>query len=89
MPLHTTEHEFLLVLLRERRAKSGMSQVELAERLGVTQQYVSKVEGGQRRLDVCEFYRWCEALGVSSREVYEEFSATLDGRRTLRDSWDT
>jgi transcriptional regulator with XRE-family HTH domain len=89
MPLHTTEHEFLLVLLRERRAKSGISQVELAERLGVTQQYVSKVEGGQRRLDVFEFYRWCEGLGVSSREVYEEFSTTLDGRRTLRDSWDT
>lgn len=83
MPLHTTEHEFLLVLLRELREKLGVSQVELAERLGVTQQYISRVEAGQRRLDVLEFYRWCEGLGADSRDVFEEFCDAVEGRRQL------
>lgn len=83
MPLHTTEHEFLLVLLREHRDGLGVSQVELARRLGTTQQYVSKVEAGQRRLDVREFYEWCEGLGVDSRTVYDEFCNVMKGRRQL------
>lgn len=83
MPLHTTEHEFLLVLLRELREKLGVSQVELAERLGVTQQYISRVEAGQRRLDVLEFYRWCGGLGADSRDVFEEFCDAVEGRRQL------
>lgn len=85
MPRHTTEHEFLLALLRKLRGKSGVSQVELAKRLGVTQQYISRVEAGQRRLDVVEFHQWCKGLGVDSQDVFKEFCEAVEGRRQL---WD-
>ncbi|MNL66572.1 Helix-turn-helix domain protein [compost metagenome] len=46
-----------------------MTQYELADRLGVDQTYVSKYEGGRRRLDVVEFMRIVAALGVDYRDI--------------------
>lgn len=46
----------------------GITQAELAVRLGETQSFVSKVERGERRLDVLEFLSFCEALGVPPLE---------------------
>ena len=43
---------------------SGLKQEELAKRLGVHQSFVSKVENGERRLDVLELRDLCEALGI-------------------------
>jgi transcriptional regulator with XRE-family HTH domain len=42
-----------------------MTQASLAERLGNTQTFISKVERGERRLDVVDFLEWCEALGAN------------------------
>lgn len=51
-------------LLVEARKKAGLQQVEVANRLGVPQSYVSKVESGERRLDVAEFVEIALALGA-------------------------
>lgn len=42
------------------RIHAGMTQSQLAKRLGKAQSFVSKVETGERYLDVLEFLRWCE-----------------------------
>jgi len=47
-----------------RGAKAGLTQHEVAERLGRPQSFVAKVEGGERRLDVIEFIELTRALGV-------------------------
>ena len=44
----------LLRLLVSARRDAGLRQVDLAERLGKPQSFVSKVERGERRLDVVE-----------------------------------
>lgn len=49
-------------LVRLRKEK-GVSQVELARRLGKTQQFISYVERGERRVDLVEFYAFAIALG--------------------------
>ena len=41
-----------------------MTQVELAQRLGKPQSYVSKVEILERRLDVIELMDWLNALNT-------------------------
>ena len=56
-------HRQLLELLAEARRSAGLSQVELALRLARPQSWVSKVEGGERRLDIIELIEMCEALG--------------------------
>jgi transcriptional regulator with XRE-family HTH domain len=51
-------------MLVEARKKSGLSQQEVADRLGRPQTYVSKCELGTRRIDVVEFLAMAEVLGL-------------------------
>jgi transcriptional regulator with XRE-family HTH domain len=57
--------EQLRALLVEAREKRGLSQADVASRLGKPQSFVSKYERGERRLDVIEFLEVAEALEVS------------------------
>jgi transcriptional regulator with XRE-family HTH domain len=63
--IYTADQAALQQLLRETRKACGLKQVELALKLGRPQSYVSKYEGGERRLDVLELRQVCRALGVS------------------------
>jgi transcriptional regulator with XRE-family HTH domain len=50
-------------LLIQAREEAGLSQQELADRLGRHQTYVSKCERGERRVDVIEFLEVMKAIG--------------------------
>lgn len=60
----STEYRILLAHLRQARTEAGLTQEELAERLGESQSFISKVERGERRLDVVELRAFCRALGT-------------------------
>jgi transcriptional regulator with XRE-family HTH domain len=51
-------------LLVQSRVAAGLKQADVALRLGKPQSYVSKVESGERRLDVVEFVDLAKAIGV-------------------------
>ncbi|MDX1370140.1 helix-turn-helix transcriptional regulator [Pseudomonas sp.] len=70
---HNADYQLLLDVLRVARKREGVSQVDLANRLGNTQTFVSKCERGERRLDVVELVEFAEALGVPPLELIEEF----------------
>ena len=59
--LHTPGYDLILTLLRETRVAAGLTQTELAARLRRPQNYVSKCELGERRIDVLE---WLEFLAA-------------------------
>lgn len=52
--IHTDEYAVLLRLLREAREKAGYTQIELAKAIGQSQSFVTKVETGDRRLDLVQ-----------------------------------
>jgi len=52
-----------------------MTQITLASRLGNTQTFVSKVERGERRIDVGEFVDFCNALDLDPVEVFRRYVA--------------
>jgi transcriptional regulator with XRE-family HTH domain len=54
---------FRAMLVAARKAV-GMTQNDLAVKLGRKQSYVSKFERGERRLDLVEFLEVAEALGI-------------------------
>lgn len=54
-------HKKLRELLANARNDAGLKQADVARALGVPQSYVSKVESGERRLDVVEFIAIAEA----------------------------
>ena len=65
----------LLELLVERRTLAGLSQTELAKRLGRPQSFVSKFEAGERRLDVVELIEVTAAIGCSMSALIDEIIA--------------
>lgn len=54
---------FLAVIVQARK-EAGLTQLELASRLGKPQSYISKAERGERRIDVVEFIELADALDV-------------------------
>ena len=54
----------LVHLLREARQKAGLTQVEAAKKLGCRQTFLSKIECGERRVDVVEFVVMMRAYGT-------------------------
>ena len=61
------DYETFVSLLRGERERMGVTQVEMAQRLGETQSFISKCERGERRLDVIELRSWCQALGMHEK----------------------
>ncbi len=60
--IYTRNQEALTERLRGLRQKAGLTQRGLAKKLGTAQTTVARVEKGQRRLDIIEFYWYCRAL---------------------------
>ena len=52
--IYTKDHNTIVARLKQARIDAGLGQVEIAEKLGKTQSYVSKIESGQRRFDVLQ-----------------------------------
>jgi transcriptional regulator with XRE-family HTH domain len=75
--IYTREYETVLRLLREARDQAGLTQIDLAERIGETQSFVSKVERGDRRLDIVELRQFCRAIGLSLAAFVERLEGVL------------
>ena len=69
LPMKTTHsplyRQILAALVDTRKAK-GITQVDLARRLGKPQSFVSKFENGERRIDVAEFIEICRVMQVDA-----------------------
>ena len=61
------------LLLRQIRTERGVRQADLASKLGKPQSYVSKYEGGERRLTFTEVRRVCRALGIDFKSFVGRF----------------
>jgi transcriptional regulator with XRE-family HTH domain len=57
---HTARYRKLTTALREARERAGLTQADVAARLGTYASFVSKCESGERRLDVIELAELCK-----------------------------
>jgi len=71
-PGGASKKQRLLALLRAKRLEAGLRQADLARRLGQPQSFVSKYESGERRLDILEIQRICQALGITLSEFVRQ-----------------
>jgi len=52
--IYTKDHKFIVEQLKKARIEAGFDQEKVAELLKKTQSYVSKIEAGQRRIDIVQ-----------------------------------
>ena len=67
--IHHDLHRRLRHKLIQARKDLNLSQRDLAEQIGVTHSIIGKIETGDRRLDVIEFYEYTKALGLVPSET--------------------
>lgn len=67
--LHSDENKALVAVLVKARKAADISQTELADRLNKRQQFVSRIESGERRVDLLEFVMIARALKIEPRDL--------------------
>lgn len=75
--IHTRHNDIFLTLLRRSRVERRLRQTDLATKLGHVQATISKVERGERRLDVLELRAWLAALDVDFQDFMNELHRQL------------
>jgi transcriptional regulator with XRE-family HTH domain len=78
--VHTKEYKALRAELRAIREKAGLSQRDLAAKLGVPHSWVAKVEAGERRIDVIELDWFAAACGEDAARLISRLN-TADGKK--------
>ena len=52
--IYTNEYKNVVKQLRKARSETNFTQVDIAQKLKKPQSYISKIERGERRVDVAE-----------------------------------
>ena len=55
--IHSNEYKEVLARLKKARLSAGLTQVQVCEKLKKPQSYLSKIEAGERRIDILEIKR--------------------------------
>lgn len=75
--LHSDAYQALLEGLLEARRAQGVRQVDLALRTGKPQSFISKIERGERRIDLIEFCLIAEALDLDPVALFSSIERKL------------
>ena len=70
----------MLELLIGARKAAGVTQKQVAARIGKTQSHVSMCEAGEREASFVDVFRWCGALGLDFGEFAGRVEAQVKSR---------
>lgn len=79
--LNKKEYKVFLEQLYRLRLSSGLRQSDLAYKLKAPQSFISKIESGERRIDLIELREICIALGSNLKDFINEFEKALNEGR--------
>lgn len=77
MPCATLRSMSTIHPLREYREKAGLSQDELAEKLGVSRQMIGFIENGDRRIKAEDVADWSEKTGIPRAKLRPDLFGKL------------
>lgn len=69
-PIFGDEYEAIVATLIEARTQAGLSQRQLARRLGRSQSHVCMIERRQRRMEIVEFCNIAAALRLEPEALF-------------------
>src|SRR5690606_37798963 len=67
------DYQLLLRIMKEHRKAHSFTQKVLAQRVGISQSKMSKLERGERRIDPVEFTELGEAMEANPLKLYATF----------------
>lgn len=67
--LRSPKHRALVAAIVEARTASGLSQREFAKKLGRTNNFVWRIEAGERQVNVLDFIEIAKAAGIAPDEL--------------------
>lgn len=67
--IYSEKHKKLCRLLTEARKKAGLTQQDLADKIGKPQSFIAKYEGGERRLDVIELIEIASIISLDPKLI--------------------
>ncbi|MBR3224995.1 MAG: helix-turn-helix transcriptional regulator [Atopobiaceae bacterium] len=79
--MNTKTNECIGNYLRQLRINAGFTQKDVAEKLGVPQSTVSKLEIGVRSLRFYELFAYAEALGLNPDIMFADARRCLWGKK--------
>ena len=79
--LRSADHDALVATLKDARDQAGLTQQQLADRLGRPQSFVAKYENGERRVDLIEFVALSAALNADPMRLFKAF---LTGTKSFK-----
>ena len=59
--------------IKDARNEQALSQTEVATRLEITQSYLSRIENGERDIDLALAMKFCKVLNLDFQKFVEEF----------------
>jgi transcriptional regulator with XRE-family HTH domain len=80
--IYRKEYKYFIEVLVEFRNKAGLLQIDLAKKLNVQQSYVSKIETGQRRVDIIELREICFYLNTNLVEFTKQLEKKIKASKT-------
>jgi transcriptional regulator with XRE-family HTH domain len=90
MPITTEERDFFIALgerIAQFRKARGITQVQLAETLGVSQQTIQAYEVGRRRIQVSTLPVVARTLSVSLEDLFGESENAARSKRGPAPKW--
>ena len=72
--IHSRCHQLLVKILKAERQKRAVPQTVIAKELREKQNWMSRVERGMRRVDVCEFLLLAKAIGFDPHAVIRQLT---------------
>lgn len=70
-------------ILREFRIKSGLTQEQLSEKLGISLKYISRIENGNNGIKTQTLIKYMNILGVTPNTLYSEFITNEEAKKNI------
>ena len=79
--IHSRENAEVIRLLKQTREDCGLTQVQLANALDITQSFLSKIERGERVVDIVQLRAICLCLGTTLPKFVKQLEQRLQDVR--------
>ena len=70
-------------ILREYRIKSGLTQEQLSEKLGISLKYISRIENGNNGIKTQTLINYMNILGITPNTLYLEFLTNQEIKQNI------